>query len=53
MSNYYHLILHVDIDQAKQWSDGEVIQRWGMLFTKSIAAVSRAVKSLENVNCKA
>jgi len=26
----------VDLDRAKQWSDGEVVQRWGTLLTKSI-----------------
>jgi len=39
MSNHYHLVLHVDLDQAKQWTDREVIQRWGTVFTKSIAAL--------------
>jgi len=39
MSNHYHRVLHVDLDQAKQWTDREVIQRWGTLFTKSIAAL--------------
>jgi len=39
MSNHYHLVLHVDRDQAKQWTEREVIQRWGTLFTKSVAAL--------------
>jgi len=39
MSNHYHLVLHVDLGQAKQWTDREVIQRWGTLFTKSVAAL--------------
>jgi len=39
MSNHYHLVLHVDLDQAKQWTDRDVIQRWGTLFTKSVAAL--------------
>ncbi|MCP4294542.1 MAG: hypothetical protein GY786_02940 [Proteobacteria bacterium] len=32
MSNHYHLVLHVDREAARQWSDDEVIQRWGEIF---------------------
>ena len=46
MSNHYHLILHVDLDQAKQWTDREVIERWGSLFPKSIAAVAASGQPL-------
>lgn len=32
MSNHYHLVLHVDDNAAKHWSDDEVFQRWEHLF---------------------
>jgi REP element-mobilizing transposase RayT len=32
MSNHYHLILHINQPQALAWSDGEVIERWTLLF---------------------
>jgi REP element-mobilizing transposase RayT len=33
MSNHYHVILHVDSDRAKGWSELEVIERWQRLFS--------------------
>ena len=32
MSNHYHLVLHVDKEQAQSWSMDEVIARWYKLF---------------------
>jgi len=32
MSNHYHLVLHVDQEKAKQWSDEDVIKNWTSLF---------------------
>ena len=32
MSNHYHVVLHVDRNQALQWSSHEVIHRWHQLF---------------------
>ena len=32
MSNHYHVILRVDQDATRRWSDAEVIERWGRLF---------------------
>ena len=32
MSNHYHIILHVDADQVKSWSEEEVLRRWRQLF---------------------
>jgi len=32
MSNHYHLVLRVDRDQALQWSQDEVIERWYKLY---------------------
>jgi REP element-mobilizing transposase RayT len=33
LSNHYHVILHVDTQLAAEWSDQEVIERWGQLFS--------------------
>ena len=32
MSNHYHVVLHLDRDQALQWSSHEVIHHWHQLF---------------------
>ncbi len=32
MSNHYHLVLHVDLNSASQWSDEEVVRKWTALF---------------------
>jgi hypothetical protein len=32
MSNHYHVVLHIDAEQAKQWPIDEVIERWHRLF---------------------
>jgi len=32
MSNHYHLVLHVDSEKAKVWSDLEVVERWKLLY---------------------
>jgi REP element-mobilizing transposase RayT len=32
MSNHYHVVLHVDRQEAASWSDAEVIRRWQELF---------------------
>jgi REP element-mobilizing transposase RayT len=32
MSNHYHLVLHVDAEQAQGWSRHQVVERWTLLF---------------------
>ncbi len=32
MSNHFHLVLHVDVENAEAWSFDEVIDRWLMLY---------------------
>ena len=32
MSNHYHLVVHVDADRARAWSQHQVIERWTKLF---------------------
>ncbi|MGA9573282.1 MAG: hypothetical protein WBS20_04965 [Lysobacterales bacterium] len=33
MSNHYHVVVHIDAEQAKQWSDLEVARRWLQIFS--------------------
>ena len=33
LSNHYHVVLHVNENQAAQWSEQQVIQRWTALFS--------------------
>ncbi|MFT6195622.1 MAG: REP element-mobilizing transposase RayT [Cognaticolwellia sp.] len=32
MYNHLHLVLHVEVEQVKNWSMGEVLERWHQLF---------------------
>jgi REP element-mobilizing transposase RayT len=32
MSNHYHLVLCIDAQKASEWSETQVIERWGKLF---------------------
>lgn len=32
MSNHFHVVLYVDVDQAKEWDHNEILYRWGKLF---------------------
>jgi REP element-mobilizing transposase RayT len=32
MSNHYHVVLRIDLEQADQWSEEEVAERWCKLF---------------------
>jgi len=36
MSNHYHVVLHVDTEQALDWPFDEVIDRWHRLFTGNL-----------------
>jgi hypothetical protein len=33
MSNHYHLVVRVNTEAAKAWSDDAVLQRWAQLFS--------------------
>jgi len=35
MSNHYHVVLHVDRERGRAWSNTEVIERWHTLFKGS------------------
>jgi REP element-mobilizing transposase RayT len=32
MSNHYHVVIRVNVDQSRKWSDDEVVARWSKLF---------------------
>ena len=32
MSNHYHIVLHINAEKAKAWTDTEVIERWHRLY---------------------
>ena len=36
MSNYYHVVLHINREQALSWSEFEVIEHWQHLFKGSL-----------------
>jgi len=36
MSNHYHVILHINTDRAKAWSDYEIVERWHQLFNGTV-----------------
>ena len=33
MANHYHLVLRIDVERVKQWSDHEVAKRWLQIFS--------------------
>jgi len=33
MSNHYHVVIRIDVDEVKQWSDTEVARRWMQIFS--------------------
>ena len=33
MSNHYHLVVRINADEVKQWSDEEVARRWMQIFS--------------------
>ena len=36
MSNHYHLVLHINKDQAEKWTIEEVIAQWLLLFNGTL-----------------
>mgnify|MGYP001942265137 CR=1 FL=1 len=36
MSNHYHVVLHINTERAKRWSDFEVVERWHQLFNGTV-----------------
>ncbi len=33
MSNHYHIVLHINAEKAKAWTDSQVIERWHTLYS--------------------
>ena len=33
MSNHYHIVIRIDVDAVKKWTDQEVAERWMQIFT--------------------
>ena len=36
MSNHYHVVLHIDTEQAQAWSECEVVESWHRLFNGNV-----------------
>ncbi|MEM7258337.1 MAG: transposase, partial [Pseudomonadota bacterium] len=36
MSNHYHIVLHINLAAAREWSHDEIIERWHQLFKGSL-----------------
>jgi REP element-mobilizing transposase RayT len=34
MANHYHLVVHVDLARAREWTQQEVIERWSQVFAR-------------------
>ncbi len=54
MSNHTHIVLHVDVEQAKAWSIHEVITRWhqlfkGTLITQQYLCGDKLIKPLQKI----
>jgi len=48
MSNHYHLVLFINQEQSKAWSDEEVIERWGRLFPVSAKHLKNLIEVSES-----
>jgi hypothetical protein len=38
LSNHYHVVLHVDADKAKGWTERQVIEQWNRLYNSHMLA---------------
>lgn len=45
MSNHYHLVLHVNKQQADEWSDDELIKRWCEVFPRNGVLIETLLKN--------
>ena len=44
MHNHLHIVLHIDSEQVKNWSTGEVLARWHQLFKGTLLTQKYANK---------
>ncbi|MES9986748.1 MAG: alpha-amylase family glycosyl hydrolase, partial [Candidatus Thiodiazotropha endolucinida] len=48
LPNHYHVILHVDINEAAEWSEEDIIERWERLF--SLPVIIQRYRSMEIIS---
>ena len=48
MSNHYHLVLFINQEQSKTWSEEEVVERWGRLFPVSAKHLKSLIENAES-----
>ena len=48
MSNHYHLVLFINQEQSKAWSEEEVVERWGRLFPVSAKHLKSLIENAES-----
>jgi REP element-mobilizing transposase RayT len=57
MSNHYHLVLYINSEQAKQWTEQEIQSRWKQVFKQGSVLVDRyldpKIKTTKAENSKA
>ncbi len=52
MSNHYHLVLHVNVEQAKRWSNDEVMRHWTALFPGNAKLIETLQKNADSPAAK-
>ena len=50
LSNHYHLVLHVDVEAAKEAKPKDIVRRWHQLFKPIIQARSLRGRNLRSEN---
>ena len=56
MSNHYHIVIRINADEVKQWSDEEVAKRWMQIFSGPLLMhqfLSNADLTQEELECVA
>ena len=56
MSNHYHIVVRINADEVKQWSNEEVAKRWMQIFSGPLSMqqyLSNADLTRAELNCVA